>query len=168
MKTIFLLSILLLHILLPAQSIGLRAGHSSLPADHFSLRYEHWTNSGVNLTGAVFYEKNLASTLSYSCYGIDLLGEYESNRDDPMSTLFGWRMGLGGTIQEAQEPWLYKNLSFLQRLNYGLAGEASIHCYLTEYFRLDFFFQQKCFFRSRDGSPRFAIGAGLTYRLTGS
>lgn len=167
MNTIFLLPFLLFPILLPAQSIGLRAGHSFLPADHFSLRYEHWTNSGINLAGTVFYEQNKAKSLSYRCIGIDLLGEYESNREDPMSSLFGYRIGLGCTIQHVQEPWLYKYNSFLQRLNYGLAGEASIQCYLTEYFRLDFFFQQKFFFRSRDGSPRFAFGAGLHYRFSG-
>lgn len=166
MKIFHLFFCLLLHSVLPAQSIGLRIGHSLVPADHVSLRYEHWTNSVINLTGSVFYEQSKANSLRYSNIGFDLLGEYASNRQDELSSLFGWRVGFGGTIQNEIETWLFKNNSFSQRINYGFVGEGAFECYLTENFRLSLFAQQKFLLRPALGSTRFAFGIGLTYNLS--
>lgn len=148
-----------------AQSIGLRLGYSLTPADHLSLRYEHWTNGAINFAGSAFLEKSRTNSLQFSCYGIDLLGEYVANRGSLSDYLFGWRAGLGATIQNESEPWLYKTSSFVQRLNYGLVGEGAIECYLSEVFRVSLFAQQKLLLRSSLGTTRFLFGLGLTYNL---
>ena len=162
-----LLSILsfVFHFVLPAQSIGVRLGHSLTPADHVSLHYAHWTNGGVNPAATVYYERSRANGLNYSCYGLDLLGEVAGDRQN--ESLFGWRAGLGGTVQYESDSWVFKNISVLQRLNYGIAAEGSIECYLTEIFSIHLFAQQKFLFRTVLGSTRFAFGIGLTYTLPG-
>ncbi|MES2329974.1 MAG: conjugal transfer protein TraO [Bacteroidota bacterium] len=166
MKTFVVCVSILMVMTANAQSLGLRLGHSLTPADHLSLRYEHWTNGSVNPTAAFFYERSRANCLNYSCYGIDVLGEYVANRASLSDNLFGWRAGIGATILNENEPWLYKTSTFVQRLNYGLACEGAIECYLSEVFRLSLFAQQKLFFRSSLGSTQFLFGLGLTYNLS--
>ncbi|MES2331159.1 MAG: hypothetical protein V4539_16260 [Bacteroidota bacterium] len=148
-----------------AQNIGLRLGHSLTPSDHLSLRYEHWTNSAINFSLAGFYERSKANTLNYSCYGIDLLGEYVANRSSLTDYLFGWRAGFGATVQNENEPWSLKNHSYAGRLNYGCVAEGAFECYLSEAFRLSLFAQQKLLLRSALGSTRVAFGLGLTYNF---
>lgn len=164
MKLLLSLFCFLWHLVLSAQSIGLRAGHSLMPADHVSLHYEHWANGGINLAGSVFLERSRANALNYSCYGIDLLGEYANNPEN--ETMFGWRIGFGGTIQNENEPWLYKNLSFGRRLNFGLVGEAGIEYWLSENFRISLFSQQKILFHRQLGTAAFLFGLGLFIRLS--
>ncbi len=149
-----------------AQSIGIRLGHTLTPSDHVSLKYEHWTNGSVNFSLAGFFERSKRNALNYSCYGADLLAEYSPlGAGDPLP-LLSWRAGLGATWQLVSEPWLYKGLSPSQRMNYGLAGEASFECNLTDVFRLSLFGQQKYLLRSSLGSTRFCYGLGLAYRFT--
>jgi hypothetical protein len=167
MKHLFLILCFLINNILPAQSIGLRLGHGLVPADHVSLRYEHWTNSDINFSGALSYENSRANSLRYHCFSFDLLGEYVPNREAISEYLFGWRFGLGATIQNEIEPWLFKSTTFSQRLNYGLVGETSLECYLTENFRASLFAQQKILLRPALGSLRFAFGIGLNYNLSG-
>ena len=166
MKTFVTCVLILCCVITNAQSIGLRLGHSLTPADHLSLRYEHWTNGAINFAGSAFLEKSRSSSLQFSCYGLDLLAEYVANRSSLSDYLFGWRAGFGATIQNESEPWLYKNSSFVQRLNYGLACEGAIECYLSDVFRLSLFAQQKLLLRSSLGTTRFLFGLGLTYNLS--
>ena len=166
MKTFVTCALILCCVITNAQSIGLRLGHSLTPADHLALRYEHWTNGAINFAGGAFLEKSRANSLQYSCYGVDILGEYVSNRSSLSDYLFGWRVGLGATIQSENEPWLYKKSSFVQRLNYGMVGEGAIECHLSDVFRLSLFAQQKLLLRSSLGTTRFLFGLGLTYNLS--
>jgi hypothetical protein len=166
MKTLVTFLLLAWHSSLPAQSIGLRLGHSLVPADHVSIRYEHWTNSDINLAGSLSYENSRVNSLRYNSFSFDLMGEYVANRQSISEYLFGWRFGLGTTIQNESEPWVLKNTTFSQRLNYGIVGECALECYLTENFRTSVFAQQKYLLRPALGSLRFAFGIGLTYNLT--
>lgn len=167
MKTFVLSCVIMLSAVTNAQSLGLRAGHSLTPADHLSLRYEHWTNSTVNFALGCFFERNKSRGLNYSCYGLDLLAEYASSRATDSQPLFGWRGGLGATWQLESEPWLYKDIPASKRINYGLAGEGAIECYLSEVFRLSLFASQKYLLRPSLGSTRFCWGLGLTYNFPG-
>lgn len=164
----FLLSLFFFtwYYLLPAQNISLQLGHCLTPADHVSLRYEHWTNGAINFAIGGFYERSRNQMLNYSCFGVDLLGEYVSNRDADPLPWFGWRLGLGATWQNENEPWLYKGLSFSQRMNYGFIGEASIDCHISESFRLGVFGQQKFLARKALGAMQFCFGLALCYRLS--
>jgi len=132
----------------------------------FRFVMKQWTNGAINLTGALSYENSRANGLRYGCFSFDVLGEYVANREAISEYLFGWRFGLGGTIQNENEPWLFKNSSFSQLLNYGIVGESAVECYLTENFRLSLFAQQKFLLRPALGSLRFAFGIGLTYNLS--
>jgi hypothetical protein len=151
--------------LLPAQNISLQLGHSLMPADHVSLRYEHWTNSAINFSLAGFYERSHDQLLDYKCYGADLLGEYVSCRGADPLPWFSWRFGLGATIQNENEPWLYKDISFSQRINYGLLSEASLDYNISETFRLSLFGQQKFLLRRMLGATQFCFGLGLGYHF---
>jgi len=147
------------------QRVGVRVGHSLVPADYLSLRYEHWTNGQVNFALAGFFERSRKNLLNYTSYGADLLAEYSPLvAGDPLP-FFSWRAGIGLTGQVEWEPWLYKDLSFSQRLSYGAVGEGSLDCHLTEAFRLSLFVQQKYFLRRAFAAGRFCFGLGLSYRL---
>ncbi len=165
MKTFVVWMMMVISVTANAQSIGLRLGHSLTPADLLSLRYEHWTNGAINFAGTAFYERSRANSLNYSCYGIDLAGEYVNDRQNLPDRLFGWRASLGATIQSEADPWVYKDYSLKRTLNYGLVGEGVIECYLTETFRLSLFAQQKLLLRSALGLTRFAFGLGLSYNF---
>lgn len=166
MKIILSLLCFLCHSLLQAQSVGIRLGHSLVPADHVAIRYEHWTNSNINLAGALTYESTRSNSLRYGSFAFDVLGEYLVNREAISEYSFGLRLGLGATIQSESEPWLFKNASFPERLNYGVVGEGTLECYLTDNFRLSLFAQQKYLLGPSLGSTRFAFGIGLTYNLS--
>lgn len=166
MKTFVVSCLILVRVVTNAQSIGLRYGHSLTPADHLSLRYEHWTNSLVNLSITAFLEKSRFANLNYSCYGADLSAEYSTARGADALPLFSFRGGAGGTWQTKNEPWLYKELSTSKRMNYGLVAEVAVECQLTDVFRLSLFAQQKWLFKSLPGSKRCCFGLGLTYHLS--
>lgn len=164
----FILSILcsLCHLISTAQSIGMRLGHSLFPSDQVCIRYEHWTNGDLNLTGSLAYEASSANSLRYRSFAFDLLGEYVVNRQAINENGFGLRFGLGACIQNESEPWIFKDASFGQRLNYGLTGEGAVECYLSDSFRLGLFAQQKWLLRRDSGSLCFAFGIGLSYQLS--
>lgn len=166
MKTFVVSLILLWSMGTNAQWLGVRAGRSLSPADYLSLRYEHWTNGAINLSLGGFFERSRERLLTYSCYGADLLAEYAANRNGDALPLFGLRFGLGSSWQVVDEPWLYKGLSFSERMNYGLLGEATIDCHLSDAFRLSVFGQHKYLFRSLAGRSRTCFGLGLAYHLS--
>lgn len=164
MKAVIGVVALLISYCIQAQSIGIRAGYSLYPADHLSLKYEHWTNGRINFALTGFKERSRRQRLNYGCYGLDLLAEY-SNITDPLP-VFSLRFGLGATVQFVSEPWLYKSLSFFQRMNYGVAAETSIEWHATETFRIGVFGQQKFLLCNSPGRSRGCFGLGLMYRLS--
>src|SRR6476469_5330405 len=123
MKVILSILCSLCFIIAPAQSIGLRLGHSLFPSEQVSIRYEHWTNGDLNLACALTYEASRANGLRYQSFAFDLLGEYVANREAICDNSFGLRFGLGACIQHESDPWIFKATSFGQRLNYGLVAE---------------------------------------------
>lgn len=148
-----------------AQSVGVRLGHSLVPADHLSLKYSHWTNGAVNFSLAGFFERSRKYALDYSYYGADLLAEYVPLRAGDPLPLFSWRAGAGLTAGRATEPWLLKDIPSSASWNYGAVGEAVLQCSLTDIFRIDLFAQQKLLFHSPPGSTHFVFGLGLNYCL---
>ncbi len=166
MKTFVVVMLAVISVGTNAQSVSLRYAGVLTPADHLSLRYEHGTNGAINLSLGGFYERSRDYFLNYSCYGSDLLAEYSANRNADALPLFGLRFGLGATWQVVSEPWLYKGLSFSERMNYGLLGEANLDCHLSDAFRLNLFGQHKYLLRSLSGGTRFCFGLGLAYHLS--
>lgn len=165
MKSFVLCLLMVLHGTAKAQSISLRLGHAFNPADHISLRYEHWTNGAVNISLGGFYERSRKSMLNYSGYGIELLGEYATNREGYAAGTFGLRYGLGVTAMVDNEPWVYKDWSFTKRLNYGLFGEITGEWFMTDDFTLRSCLQQKALFKGDLGHYRFLASLGLAWRL---
>ena len=114
-----------------------------MSADHVSLRYEHWKISVINFSLSGFYERSHDQLPNYKCYGADLLGEYVSYRGADTLLWFSWRLEFGATIQN--EPWLYKGISFSQRMIYGLLSHVSLDYKISETLRLSLFGQQNFF-----------------------
>lgn len=165
MKFLLVIFCIAVRSLLPAQSVALQLGHSLLPADHIALRYDHFTNSEINLAIGSFFQHSHDHTLNYSCYGADLLAEYVSNRSIDPLPWFNFRLGMGLVCQIENEPWIYKDLSVWRRMNYGALCEASLDCNVSEVFRLYFFGQQKFLFSKQLGRTAFCFGAGMAIRL---
>jgi hypothetical protein len=165
MKLLLTLLFALSQFMLPAQNISLQLGHSLWPAEHIGLRYEHWTNGPINFSVGGFYQRSHDKRLDYSNYGVDLLAEWLANRGAEALPLINIRLGFGATWQTENEPWLYKDLSFSERMNYGVLCETSLDCNLTENFRLNLFAQQKYLIRRRPGNAAPCFGLGLGWRL---
>lgn len=164
MKTVIGVVIILASHFVKAQNVGIRTGYSLYPTDYISLKYEHWTNGNINLALSGFMECSRRNLLQYGCYGLDLLAEYASAAE-PLPS-FGLRFGMGATAQFVSEPWIYKGLSFFQRMNYGITTETSIEWNATEVFRIGVFCQQKFLLRNTSGRSRGCFGLGLMYRLS--
>jgi hypothetical protein len=166
MKAVIGVVISLISFCLQAQNVGIGAGHSLYPADHIALRYEHWTNGNMNLALSGFMERSRRNLLRYGCYGLDMLAEYANSAAADPLPVFALRFGMGATLQFVSEPWLYKGLSFFQRMNYGIVAETSIEWNATEVFRIGVFCQQKFLLRNTVGRSRGCFGLGLMYRLS--
>ncbi len=147
-----------------SQSIELRGGQSIFPANYVSLRYNHYTNSEVNISGGVFTESSRKNRLHYNVYGADLLGQYASSCDGDDSK-FSYRAGLGATCQLESEPWVYKDMNTGQKINYGLLGELAGEWNMTNVFSLSVFVQQKYLFNKDLGTKHFVFGLGLAYHF---
>lgn len=147
-----------------SQEIELRGGATIMPGVYTSLRYEHSTNSAINLAGGVFLERSRKNQLLYSSMGVDLLAQYKIVTDD--HPVFSFKGGLGATCELVKEPWVYKDLSTSQRINYGILGDMAGVLWLTDAFGISLFVQQKILFRKITGSTHFIFGIGLSYSLS--
>ena len=165
MKFLLFICCIAFRFVLPAQNFALQFGRSLMPADHIALRYEHPTNSEINFAAGGFYESSHAHQLNYSCFGADLLAEYVRCRGEDPLPWFQFRTGIGATWQIENEPWLFKELPFSKRMNYGLLCEASLDCNLTEVFRVCLFGQQKFVLSKLHGKTAFCFGAGIAIRI---
>ncbi len=147
-----------------AQEIELRGGATIMPGIYTSLRYEHYTNSAINVAGGVFLESSRKNRLSYSSKGIDLLAQYKTATDDHPQ--FWFKGGLGASCELVNEPWVYKDLKASSRINYGILADGAGVIRLTDAFSLSAFVQQKILFRKITGSSHFIFGIGLSYSLS--
>lgn len=148
-----------------SQSIGILAGHYAFPADYFSLRYSHYSNLPVNGAIGIFRESSHTSGLNYSSYGIDVLGEYASTQGDYDQHVFGFKAGIGASLQIENEAWVYQGFNGSQRMNYGIVGELTGEWGMSSHFCLSAFVQQKVLFKKPLGTTRFVFGLGLKILL---
>ena len=145
------------------QAVCVKAGHSLIPGGYWAIGYEHYTNGLVNAKFNCFGESSRKNGFQYSAYGIDLIGEYASNQNEPV--LFAYRLGFGITGQIENEPWVYQNIAGPKKINYGLVGELAGEWWMSEQFCLSVFGQQQYLFNSALGNTRFVFGLGLKFHL---
>lgn len=166
MKANIVCLLFLVSTILNAQSVSIRYARVLTPADHLSLRYEHWTNGAINLALGGFMERSRKNNLDLSAYGAELQAEYASSRQGYEESVFGYRLGIGGVWQIEHEPWIYKDWSVRQRSSFGLLGELTGEWFLTNNFTLRAFAQQRYLLNQAIGHYRFLMGLGLSYRLS--
>lgn len=165
MKT-FVVSVLVMMIgITNAQNISLLAGKSFSPAEFFTLRYTHYSNSPFRLSLGASLEKGSKHRLSYGAFGSDLSIVYDPTLSSYPDRRGGLATALGLCWQVDQEPWLYKNWSFSERSSFGLSSEISYNYFLSDAFRLGIFGQQKILFNPRIGRYRCGIGLSLSHML---
>lgn len=158
------LSFLLITAFVNAQTICINAGQSLFPGTYANIRYEHYTNSDINVAGGLFLESSNKHNLRYRCYGMDLLAQYASSRDNENTFVF--KGSVGATLQIENEPWVYKDWPLAKRLNYGLLAECAGQVNLSDAFGVSLFAQQKIFFNKLLSATHFIFGLGLSYRLS--
>jgi hypothetical protein len=146
-----------------AQTVSVTGGRTMIPALYAGVGYSHPTNSAINLGGRLFVERAQFSRIDYSAAGADLMLEYLNSRP-PEETKCAFRFAAGATAQAETEPWIYKTLSFTQRLNYGVLTELSGVWNITEAFALSVFGQQKFLFNKVLGATHFLFGLTLSCR----
>ena len=148
-----------------SQSLELRAGKVFSAGDYAALRYRHTTSTSIDLSIAGFLNNLHQNGLQYYSYGLDLMGEYYTAVGDNTDHLFELKTGLGITGLVDNEPWIYKDLSFSKRLNYGLAAELTGEWCLSENISLTLFAQQKFLFNHSLSNAAFIGGLGIKLNL---
>lgn len=165
LKLLFSFLMLTFACALHAQSVSVKLARGAAAADHLTLRYEHWTNSSLNLTGGLFMEKTGKNLLDFSCYGVEVLGEYASSREGFEGGAFGMRAGLGACWQIEQEKWVYGGWTAQKRSAFGVVAELSGEWFMTQHFTLRAAVQQRVLFNPSIGRYRFSVGLVLVYNL---
>jgi len=146
-----------------SQTIEVSAGQTLFPGLYGGLRYAHPTNSELNIAGGLFLESSNQHNLRYRCFGLDLLAQYSSDREN--ENVFSFKTSLGTSLQIENEPWVYKDWGIPQKINYGLIGELQGVINLTDAFSISAFGQQKFLFNKILGTTHFIFGLGLSYKL---
>jgi opacity protein-like surface antigen len=147
-----------------SQTFELRAGQTLFPGLYAAMRYEHPSNSEINLAGGVYIESANRYNLRYRCYGAEFLAQYSTDREN--ENTFSFKAGLGVNIQIDNEPWVYKDWNIPKRMNYGLVAEGGGVLNLSDAFAISVFAQQKYFFNKILGTTHFLFGLGLSYRIS--
>lgn len=147
------------------QSIEVRGGKTFTPGNYAGIKYRHTTATMIELSAGIFMEDVPKNGLHYSAYGIDLAGEYYTQVGDNTDHLFECKLGLGITGQIENEPWVYKDLSFSKRINYGMYGELSGEWCMSANFSLTAFVQQKYLFNKLLSNTCFVFGIGIKLNL---
>lgn len=155
------LILLLLITSVNGQSLEIRTGQNIRPGDYAAIRYEQPTDTRLNFSAKIFINSNRFSGLHYTSYGLDLLAECSTNPDKNSDAVFALNLGLGGTVEKENEPWVYGNLKSSKTINYGIAGELTGEWAMSTLFSLTAFAQQKYLFNKDLGSTRFVFGLGL-------
>jgi hypothetical protein len=145
------------------QTLEIRAGQTLFPGIYTGVRYEHPTNSEVNVAGELFLESANKYNLRYRCYGAEILALYSSDHNN--ENIFAFKTGLGACVQIENEPWVYKDWNIPKRMNYGVTVEASGTLNLSDAFSLSLFGQQKFLFNKILGTTHFIFGLSLSYKL---
>jgi hypothetical protein len=148
-----------------SQSVEIRAGKTLSLGDYAALRYRHTTSTSIDLSIAAYVQGLQKNGLRHSAFGVDLLGEYYTGLGDKTDHLFECKLGIGGTVQLENEPWLYKDWPFAKRLNYGACAEVTGEYSMSENFSLSLFTQQKFLFNPLLGKSQITLGLGLVYHF---
>ncbi|TAJ47428.1 MAG: hypothetical protein EPO58_16145 [Chitinophagaceae bacterium] len=156
MKVSLIFLLVLLGFLSNAQSVELRTGSSLIPSSYVALRYQQPTNYSIDFSIKAFLDRSRKHGLNYTAFGIDAMVE---------KSFSFMRVGVGPTIHTESESWVYANLSFSERVNYGISLEAGAELFLTDVFGLCAFTNQKFLFKRDLGSSQFVFGLGLTYHF---
>ncbi len=165
MKTFVVSLLVLMSLITNAQTISLMAGKSFSPADYFSLRYMHYSNSPFKLSFTSHIEKGTKHRLSYGSFGVDLSLLFDPFIDDYQDRCGGITAGLGIGWQVDHEPWSYKDWSFADRSSFGLSSEIAYQYFLSSAIRIGLFGQQKILFNQRIGRYRCCLGLTLSHLL---
>jgi hypothetical protein len=147
------------------QSLEFRYGKTFSVGDYAALRYRHTTSTSIDASLAVFINGLRRGAIRFWGYGVDLLGEYYTAVGDNTDHLFELKVGLGATANIDNDPWVYKDLPMLSRLNYGIAAELSGELRLSENISLTSFLQQKILFNKNLGRFSFTLGLGFKINL---
>jgi hypothetical protein len=133
------------------------------PGLYAAIRYEHPSNSEINLAAGAYLESANKYNLRYRCYGAEIFAQYSSHHEN--ENLISFKTALGACVQVENEPWVYKDWNIPKRINYGILLDEAGVIHLSEAFALSIFAQQKFFFNTILGTTHFLFGIGLSYRL---
>lgn len=165
MKTFVVVVLMVMSVVTNAQTISVMAGKSFSPADYFSLRYTHYSNSTFKLSLGGFMERGTKYRLAYASYGADLLLHCNNLESQYPEKRWGLAGALGINWQFDHEPWLYKDWPFSKRSSFGITGEVSYQYQFSEAFRIGLFSQQKILFNPLIGRARWIAGLCLSHHL---
>lgn len=146
-------------------SIEVRYGRTLSAGSCAALCYHHTTSTVFDVSLGGFIQSLQRSGLNYTSYGIDLTGEYATPVGDNTEHRFELKTDFGATAMIDNEPFLYKDLPFAKRLNYGIITGATGEWCISQDVALTIFLQQKILFNKQLGSSLFTTGIGIRLNL---
>lgn len=146
-------------------AIEIRAGATRLPGAYAALTYEHITGAVLNVFAGMHLISSHYRQLCYLAPGLEAGFSYYTPVGENTDHLFEVRLVLGAVASLESEPWIYRDRSFRQRLNYGVQGELCGQWAVSEAFSLTAFVQQLYFFHPGLASLSCNYGLGLAIRL---
>jgi hypothetical protein len=148
-----------------SQSLELRYGKTFSVGAYAGLRYRTATSTTLDISIAAFINSLQRNGLNFTSYGIDLMGEYYTPVGDNTEHLFEVKAGMGASCMVDNEPFLYKELPVLKRLNYGVMVELTGEWCVSENFSFTLFTQQKFLFNKNLSGYCFTAGLGIKLSL---
>lgn len=148
-----------------SQSLEIRYGKAFSVGAYAGLRYRTTTSTTIDVSVAAFINLLQRNGLNHTSYGLDIMGEYYTPVGDNTEHLFEVKAGIGATLMIDNEPFLYKELPFAKRLNYGVVGELTGEWCISENISLTLFTQQKFLFNKNLSSYCFTAGLGIKLNL---
>jgi hypothetical protein len=148
-----------------SQSVEFRYGKTFSVGAYAGLRYRTTTSTTIDVSVAGFINSLQRNGLNYTSYGIDLMGEYYTPVGDNTEHLLEVKAGMGATVMIDNELFIYKQLPFGKRLNYGVVGELTGEWCVSENISLTLFTQQKFLFNKNLSSYCFTAGLGIKLNL---
>jgi hypothetical protein len=148
-----------------SKSLELRYGKTVSVGVYAGIRFRTTTSTSIDLSVAGFVNSLQRNGLQYNSFGLDLMGEYYTAVGDNSDHLFELKVGGGATALIDNEPFVYKDLPFAKRLNYGLVGELTGEWCMSENISLTLFTQQKYLLNKSLGTYCFTAGIGIKLNL---
>lgn len=147
------------------KSLEIRYGRTGFPGDLFKLQHERYLAERLNISVAGAVELSRKNEINYRCYILDGLIEYYTGLGFKTNDDLQLKIGTGLSASYVTEPNLYKDMSFKDKLNYGLLFNVTGEWAFTDDLSLTTTFTQRLYKKKDLGNFAFDYAVGLKWKI---